>query len=70
MTSASTDGITAAPATPSSARLAMSIAGLVDNAANTEAIPNSAAPRSSTFFRPIRSPMVPMVTRNPAIRNP
>jgi hypothetical protein len=70
VTRASTDGITAAPPTPSNARLAISICGLVENAAAAEATPNTAAPTSNSLLRPIRSPMVPMVTRNPAIRKP
>jgi hypothetical protein len=67
---ASTDGVTAAPATPSSARPAMSISGLVENAATTEATPNTAAPMNNSFRRPIRSPTVPIVTSNPAISRP
>jgi hypothetical protein len=51
-------------------RPAMSISGLVENAAATEAMPNTVAPMSNSFLRPIRSPMVPMVTRKPAIRKP
>ena len=70
VTSASTEGMTAAPAMPSTARQAMSISGLVENAATTEVSPNTAAPMSSNRFRPIRSPRLPIVTRKPAIRNP
>ena len=68
--SARPDGASDAPATPMRARAAMSMPGLVDKAASTELAPNAAAPASSTLRRPIRSPRVPMVTRNPAIMNP
>ena len=68
--SAIVDGISVAPAMPSRARVAISIAGLVEYAASTEATPNAAAPISSSFRRPIRSPRVPIVTRNPASMNP
>jgi hypothetical protein len=63
-------GARVAPATPSSARLAISISALVENAAITETTPNAAPPPSSNRRRPIRSPKVPMVTRNPATMNP
>ena len=66
----SVDGISVAPATPSSARAAISIAALVENAASTETAPNAAPPISSSRRRPIRSPSVPMVTSAPAIRKP
>ena len=36
-------------------------------AAATDATPNAAAPHSRSLRRPIRSPSVPIVTRNPAI---
>ena len=68
--SAMVDGISVAPATPSSARAAISISALVEKAATTEAAANAAAPISRSLRRPIRSPRVPIVTRNPAIRNP
>jgi hypothetical protein len=64
------EGATVAPATPSSARVAMSISALVENEASTEAMPNAAAPISSSLRRPIRSPSVPMVISNPATKNP
>jgi hypothetical protein len=67
---ASTDGTSAAPATPSRARLAISISGPVENAAATEAVPNAAPPMSKSLLRPIRSPTVPKVTRDPASMNP
>jgi len=66
----SVDGASVAPATPSSARQAISIPGLVENAATTEMTPKAAAPDSSSRRRPIRSPRVPMVIRNPATMNP
>ena len=47
----------------------MSISGLVEYAATTEATPNAAAPISSSRRRPMRSPSVPIVTRKPAIMN-
>jgi hypothetical protein len=64
------DGASVAPATPSSIRAAISIQAVVENAASTEATPNAAAPTSSSLRRPIRSPSVPIVIRNPAIMNP
>jgi hypothetical protein len=66
----SVEGISVAPATPSSARVAMSIAALVENAAATDATPNAAPPISRRRRRPMRSPSVPIVTRKPAIMNP
>ena len=68
--SESVDGAIVAPAIPSSARLAMSICGVVENAASSETSPNAAAPMSSSRRRPIRSPRVPIVIRNPATMNP
>ena len=64
------DGARVAPATPSRARVAISISALVEKAASTEATPNAAAPISSSRRRPIRSPSVPMVISEPATRNP
>jgi hypothetical protein len=64
------DGATVAPATPRTARAAMSIAALRENAAITDATPNVAAPIISTRRRPIRSPSVPMVISEPATRKP
>jgi hypothetical protein len=64
------EGARVAPATPSSARVTMSISALVDMAATTEATPNVAAPIISSRRRPIRSPSVPMVISDPATRNP
>ncbi len=64
------DGIRVAPAMPSSARAAISISGVVENAASPEATAKPVAPTSSSRLRPMRSPSVPIVSRNPAIRNP
>ncbi len=68
--SESVDGASVAPATPSSARVAMSMLALVEKAASTEATPNAAAPISSSRRRPMRSPSVPMVTSRPATKKP
>jgi hypothetical protein len=67
---ASVDGISVAPATPSTARAAISISGLVDHAATSDAAPNAVAPIISSLRRPMRSPSVPIVTRKPASRKP
>jgi hypothetical protein len=64
------EGARVAPATPSSARVAISISVLFENAASTEAAPKAAAPIKSSRRRPIRSPSVPIVIRNPANRKP
>ena len=64
------DGASVAPAMPSSARLTISISGLVENAARSDKAPNAAAPMSRSLRRPIRSPSVPIVIRNPATMNP
>ena len=48
----------------------MSIVGFTENAANTDAAANAAAPISSSLRRPIRSPRVPIVISEPATRNP
>jgi hypothetical protein len=66
----SVDGATVAPARPRSARVAMSISALVENAASTEATPNAAAPMKSSLRRPMRSPSVPIVTSEAATRKP
>jgi hypothetical protein len=68
--SESVDGASVAPATPSSARAAISISELVENAASTDAAPNAAAPISSSRRRPMRSPSVPIVISKPARRKP
>ena len=64
------DGARVAPAIPSRARVAMSIAALVENAASTEPTPNAPAPIRSSFRRPIRSPSVPIVISDPASMKP
>ncbi len=64
------DGASVAPATPSRARIAISISALREKAAITDASANAAAPISSSLRRPIRSPRVPMVISEPAIRKP
>ena len=61
----SVDGASVAPARPSSARAAISVPALRDEAATTEASPNAAAPIRSSRRRPIRSPRVPIVMRAP-----
>ena len=68
--SASVDGISVAPAIPSSARVAISISGLVEYAAATEATAKALPPIISSLRRPIRSPSVPIVIRKPAIMKP
>jgi hypothetical protein len=64
------DGASVAPAMPSSARIVTSISALRDNAAIVEATANAAAPISSSLRRPMRSPNVPIVIRNPATMKP
>ena len=64
------EGARVAPATPRSARAAMSVPALLENAATTDAAPNAAAPIRRSFRRPIRSPRVPIVMSEPATRNP
>jgi hypothetical protein len=66
----SVDGASVAPAMPRTAREAISISGLDENAATTDAPPNAPAPISSSRRRPIRSPSVPIVIRKPATRKP
>ena len=68
--SESVDGASVAPATPSSARVAISMLALFEKAASTEARPKATAPISSSRRRPMRSPSVPMVTSRPATRKP
>jgi hypothetical protein len=60
------DGAIVAPAMPSRARLTMSMPVVVENAASSDTAPKAAAPVSSSRRRPMRSPSVPMVMRNPA----
>ena len=59
-----------APAMPMTARLAMSISELVENAASREAAAKPAAPNRRSRRRPMRSPSVPIVMRRPATRKP
>ena len=68
--SESVDGASVAPATPSSARAAISIPELLERAARTEATPKAAAPIIRSRRRPIRSPSVPIVMSDPATRKP
>ena len=68
--SASVDGASVAPARPRSARLAISISALRENAARIDTRPNNAAPTNSNLRRPMRSPSVPMVTSDPATKKP
>ncbi len=64
------EGASVAPATPSSARERMSVSAVLEKAAITETTPKAAAPMSSTLRRPMRSPSVPMIIRNPATMKP
>lgn len=68
--SAMVEGMIVDPATPSRARMTISISGLVEYAANIETTANAAAPIISSFLRPIRSPMFPIVMSRPATRKP
>ena len=62
--------LVSAPARPSNARATMSISVLVENAASTETAANATAPIMSRRRRPIRSPSVPIVIKEPATRKP
>jgi hypothetical protein len=62
----SVDGMRVAPATPSSAREAISVSAVGENAASAEAMPKPTAPISSRRLRPLRSPRLPIVTSRPA----
>jgi hypothetical protein len=66
----SVDGAIVAPAMPITARLAISISGLVENAASSDATAKPAAPPSRSLRRPTRSPRVPIVMSSPATRKP
>ncbi len=70
LSKAKVDGISVAPATPSTARAAMSMPVLVEYAASTDETANTPAPSRRSLRRPIRSPSTPMGTRKPAIMNP
>ena len=64
------DGISVAPPIPISARAAIRTPAVGANAAMTEAMPNIAAPKSRMRRRPTRSPTLPIVMSNPAMRKP
>ncbi len=68
--SESVEGAIVAPATPITARLAMSISELVEKAASSDASAKPTAPASRSLRRPIRSPSEPIVMRRPATRKP
>ncbi len=68
--SARVEGISVAPASPSSARVAISTSAPVEYAATTEATPNAPAPIISSLRRPILSPRDPIVISIPASTNP
>ncbi|PKD22293.1 hypothetical protein AO056_04390 [Aeromonas hydrophila] len=68
--SAMVDGAMVAPARPSSARAAISSSAVWAMAASAEANAKNAAPSNSSRRRPMRSPSVPMVIRNPATKKP
>ena len=57
------EGPNVAPAIPSSARAAISIPGVVEKAATTEATPNPAAPIKST----LRTPVPLCIPENPEL---
>jgi hypothetical protein len=63
-------GAMVAPASPSSARVAINMPELLLKAAITEATANASAPIISSRRRPMRSPSVPMVINDPATRKP
>jgi hypothetical protein len=48
----------------------INISALSEKAASTEAAPKAAAPIRSSRLRPMRSPKVPIVIRNPASKKP
>jgi hypothetical protein len=52
------------------ARVMINISVLPEKAASTAAAPKAEAPIRSSHLRPIRSPKVPIVIRNPASRKP
>ena len=64
------DGISVAPAIPSSALAAIRSSALCANAASSETTANAAIPTISKRRRPTRSPRVPIVTKKPASRKP
>ena len=64
------EGMSVAPATPSSARVMMSVDAVDANAATADAAPNAVAPIMRSFRRPIRSPSVPIVMSELAMKKP
>ena len=64
------EGARVAPASPSRARAAISDSALGENAASSDTAPKALAPIISSLRRPMRSPRVPMVIRDPATKNP
>ncbi len=68
--STSAEMLIATRAMPSSARVAISISALFENAAAIEAMPKAPAPIMSSRRRPIRSPSVPIGISSPASRKP
>jgi hypothetical protein len=68
--SESVEGASVAPATPSSARAAISISALVESAQINDATLKAPAPIRSSRRRPTRSPSVPIVISSPATRKP
>jgi hypothetical protein len=64
------EGARVAAATPRSARETINISTLFEKAASTDAAPKAAAPIRRSRRRPMRSPSVPIVTRNPARKKP
>lgn len=64
------DGARVAAAIPRSARVAMSIAGVEENAARIDTTPNAAAPIRSSRRRPILSPRRPIGINQPASMKP
>ncbi|SCE56446.1 hypothetical protein GA0115253_107333 [Streptomyces sp. Termitarium-T10T-6] len=65
--SASVAGIIAAAPTARKARAAIRASGLVENAATSEATPNTARPIANIRRCPTRSPSVPLPSSRPAI---
>lgn len=66
----SVEGISVAPAIPSRARARISSPAFGAKAASTDTAAKAVMPINSRRRLPIRSPSVPMVSRNPAMQNP
>jgi hypothetical protein len=64
------EGASVAAEIPRRPRAKINISALLEKAATTEVAPKKAAPIISNRRRPIRSPSVPIVIRNPASKNP